>query len=68
MAVEQVRSQELSLLSTLSDIEQLENHGKQVCKAQTTNLEELTEINTQQEDLIKELDIIEVELDSFING
>jgi hypothetical protein len=31
-------------------------------------LEELAEINIQQEDLIKELDIIEVELDSFING
>lgn len=63
-----MQKQELSLLSALGNIEQLETQGLQVSEAQKVNLEELNDINLHQSALLDDLDLIEKELDSFING
>lgn len=67
-AVEQLRDHELTLLQALNNIESLEKEAERVKDTQKTNLQELHEINLHQNALFDELDIIEGELDSFING
>jgi len=67
-AVEAVKNQELYLFKVVGDIEIMETQGTKVIEAQKGNLEELAEINLHQSALLDELDMIEKELDSFING